>query len=142
MTSAQRDTVRYGYPNRRTPEVIAGLVNDGSADRVAREAVREAVRRGASLRFVQILRPGLGREEIEQADSATFRSAMRALRGHPRTPSSFELVQGDPTTELIARSRAAAVLVVGEDEPAGGGSVAERCRRDALCAVRTVRRSC
>ena len=48
---------------------------------MAKAAVTEAVRRGARLRFVQIVEEGLSPDERAEADQATFRAAVHALRG-------------------------------------------------------------
>jgi len=118
--------------------VVAGLVNDGSAVRVAKAAVQEAVRLGATVRFIQVIPEGVDEDALAAADTATFRAALRALRGHPRTPSTFELVQGEPQQVLVDRSRHAAVLFVGADHSIPGAFVADYCRRHASCAVQTV----
>ena len=129
-----------GAFHRHPTEVVAGLVNDGSALPVAAAAVREAVRRRLPVRFLQLVAgvPGTGHDS-SVADEATFRAGLHALHGHPRTPSTFELVIGDPATQVVARSRGAVVLVVGNhpsDER--GPSLADYCRAHADCAVHAV----
>ncbi len=112
-------------------DVVAGLINDGSADAVTQAAVREAARRGSRVRFVQIAPPGLDPDERQDLDRATFRSALRALRGH-RVPCSFQIVDGDPGTVLVQQSQDAALLVVGH-------GVARHSQQHARCDVLTVR---
>lgn len=120
------------------PDVVAGLVNDGSAFRVARAAVAEALRRGGRVRFVQVAGEGLSVEEREGVDRATFRAALRAMKGMRGVPCTFEVVDGDPAATLVERSRTAELLVVGSDRQGAGHDVAERCAREAGCAVLTV----
>lgn len=126
-------TVRH-----QTPDVVAGLVNDGSAYPVARAAVAEALRRGGRVRFVQVAGAGLSADERDGVDRATFRAALRAMKGMRGVPCTFEVVDGDPAATLVERSRTAELLVVGTDRPGAGHDVAERCARDAGCAVLTV----
>jgi hypothetical protein len=125
--------------HRRPTEVVAGLVNDGSALPVAAAAVREAVRRRLPVRFLQLVAGIPGNDSSAGADEATFSAGLHALHGHPRTPSTFELVIGDPATQVVARSRGAVVLVVG-DHPRDerGPSLADYCRAHADCAVQAV----
>ena len=108
MTTVPRVTSRTGTTGPPGP-VVAGLVNDGSAVGVARAAVREAIRLGTTVHFVQVMSQTLSEADLADADRATFSAALRALRGHPRTPSTFELVRGDPQEVLVERSRGAAV---------------------------------
>ncbi|MGV1008944.1 MAG: hypothetical protein ACOYBY_10110 [Dermatophilaceae bacterium] len=117
-------------------DVVAGLANDGRAEGVARVAVTEARARGARLRFIQVVRDGLSAHERADADQATFRAAVRALRGFRGIPCRFELVTGDPTATFVELAHAASVIIVGQ----GGGwdSMARRCRDDGECPVITV----
>jgi hypothetical protein len=115
-------------------EVIAALVNDGSALPVARAAVLEATTRHCGVRFVQVVGPELDAE----ADTATFQCALTALRGHPRLRCTFEVVSRSPGDRLVERSRRATVLVVGDDRPESATSVAAYCQRHAACAVQLV----
>jgi hypothetical protein len=119
-------------------EVIAGLVNDGSALPVARAAVHEAATRHCAVRFVQVVGVDLDAEARTEADAATFQAALTALRGHPRLRCTFEVVSGSPGRKLVERSRRAAVLVVGDDDPGSGASVAAYCQRHAACVVQLV----
>lgn len=132
-------------PRRSTPsarlttgEVVAGLVNDGSAEAVANAAVAEAARLGCDVRFVQAITSRLGSDDSTAADDATFHAALHALRGHSRVRCTFEAVRGDPATLLVTRSRQAALLVVGEDRAAATVKVAEHCRAWAACTVKVV----
>ncbi|MBK8469658.1 MAG: universal stress protein [Candidatus Phosphoribacter sp.] len=131
-------------PSRTVPyqpglsgDVVAGLLNDGHAEGVARAAVGEAVRRGARLRFVQVVDEGLSAQERADADQATFRAAVRALRGVRGIPCRFEVVTGDPTPTLLELTRGAAALIVGDDQDTGQ-QIARRCIAHAECPVVTV----
>ncbi len=126
----------------KLPDVVAGLVNDGSAYMVARAAVVEAVRRAGRVRFVQVAEPDLDLDERDGVDRATFRSALRAMRGMGTVPCTFELVAGDPATVLVERSQSAALLVVGADRPGVGHDVAACCQQRAGCEVLTVDCNC
>ena len=53
VTTTLRDTHRFGYPSRQPAEVVAVLVDDGSAAAVAIVAVEEAVDREAPGLFLQ-----------------------------------------------------------------------------------------
>jgi nucleotide-binding universal stress UspA family protein len=119
-----------------TGDVVAGLLNDGRAERVARVAVDEALRRGARLRFIQVVEAGLSPDEIADADQATFRAAVRALRGFRGIPCRFEVVTGDPTAMLVELAHSASALIVGEGEHDEG--LADRIRVLADCPVVTV----
>jgi nucleotide-binding universal stress UspA family protein len=131
---------RRSAPSARltSGEVVAGLVNDGSADAVAHAAVAEAARLGCDVRFVQAITSRLGSDDSASEDEATFHAALRALRGHSRVRCTFEAVRGDPGTVLVARSRQAAMLVVGEDRSTAKTKVAEHCRSWAACTVKVV----
>jgi hypothetical protein len=98
QNASDSGAARLGAFHRHPTEVVAGLVNDGSALPVAAAAVREAVRRRLPVRFLQLVTgvPGTGHDSSAEADEATVRAGLHALHGHPRTPSTFELVIGDP----------------------------------------------
>ncbi|MEP7034440.1 MAG: hypothetical protein ABI662_01875 [Dermatophilaceae bacterium] len=123
---------------RHPRDVVAGLVNDGMATLVATAAVREAVHRGARVRFVQVLPPGLTAEDRSEMDGAMFGVALRALHRERRVPCTFETVEGDAAPMLVDRSNGAAVLVVGRDAPAAVVRVGQYCQEHALCDVLTV----
>ncbi|GAB3589182.1 hypothetical protein GCM10027446_00820 [Angustibacter peucedani] len=135
---AHHDRTRPTSPPRAVADVVAGLVNDGSAAAVAGAAVHEAARRGARVRFLQVVPPGSSDEERAEIDRATFRAALQGLRGVRRLPCTFEVVDGDAAEVLVARSRGAGLLVVGRDLPASDHDVAQRCQRLAACDVLTV----
>lgn len=119
-------------------DVVAGLVNDGMATLVAGAAVREAVKRGSRVRFVQVLPAGLNAEDRAEMDVAMFGVALRALHRQRRVPCTFEVVEGDAGRRLVERSRDAAVLVVGRDAPDAVDSVGRYCQEFACCDVLTV----
>jgi len=120
------------------PEVIAGLVNDGSARAVAAAAVREAADRVARVRFVQVIPVGERAQGDTGADDAVFTTALGALRGHSRIHCTFELATGEAHRVLVERSHRASLLVVGEDQSTPEASIAQYCRLHASCDVRTV----
>ena len=126
-----------GYPPRRPAEVVAVLEDGGSAARVARVAVDEAVQRGLPVRFLEVMGPHLDDESRATAEEILFRAGLRALRGHPRTHSVFEVVRGHVASVVRQRSHAAVLVVVGED-PEPGRTLATRCLAAAECPVRTV----
>jgi hypothetical protein len=141
MTRLTRDTHRYGYPSRQPPEVIALLVNDGSAGTVAAAAVHEAVQRQAPIRFLQLVPEGYDAIARALAEEATFKVALHALHGHPRTHSVFEVVPSHESAAIRSRSRDAALIVVGVDsdgESSPRPALARRCEQVALCPVQTV----
>lgn len=138
MTRGRPDLTDRAY--EPVLDVVAGLVAGPSAASVARTAVREALTRGARVRFVQVLTPR-GSEADRDADGAsTFAAALRALRERPRVPVSFEVAVGEPGPTLVERSRRAGLLVVGEDRPQAAPQVARYCRDHAECEVRTASR--
>jgi nucleotide-binding universal stress UspA family protein len=119
--------------------VIAVVMDDDSTGAIARVAVQEAVSRGAPVRFIQIVPTHLDDEACSVAEESVFRAALHALRGHPRTPSVFEVVRSHVLTVVRSRSRHAALVVVGSDGVRVGGlSVSEQCLAAAGCPVRTV----
>ena len=157
MARTLRDTRRYGYPSRQPPEVVAVLLDDGSARAVASVAVKEAVQRQAPVRFLQLISSHNDDDGRSLAEEAMFRAGLRALHGHPRTHSVFEVVRSHPAAVVRNRSRDAALVVVAIDEPVGERvgervgkrvyesgeapgqrSLADRCRSVASCPVRTV----
>jgi hypothetical protein len=141
VATTLRDTHRFGYPSRQPAEVVAVLLDDGSALAVASVAVKEAVQRQAPVRFLQVVSSYHDDEGRSVAEEAMFRAGLHALHGHPRTHSVFEVVRRRPTAVVRTRSRDAALVVVGVDEheeTAGRRSLAERCRGVASCPVRTV----
>ncbi len=125
-------------PPHRPRDVVAGLVNDGMATLVATAAVREAVHRGARVRFVQVMPAGLSAEDRSEMDVAMFGVALRALHRQRRVPCTFETVEGDAARMLVERSTGAAVLVVGRDAPAAVVRVGQYCQEHAACDVLTI----
>ena len=119
-------------------DVVAGLVNDGSATLVAGAAVREAVHRGTRVRFIQVLPTGLSAEDRSERDVAMFGVALRALHRQRRVPCTFETVEGDTAQTLVERSRGAAVLVLGRDSPGAVERVGQYCQEHSFCDVLTV----
>jgi hypothetical protein len=119
-------------------DVVAGLVNDGSAYAVARAAAREAAQRGSRVKFVQVAAPGISSEERDDLDRATFKAALRALKGLHRVPCTFEVVDGEAGPALVEHSAGAGLLVVGRDAPRADHDVARHCQANARCDVLTV----
>ncbi|GMA39391.1 hypothetical protein GCM10025883_14360 [Mobilicoccus caccae] len=122
-------------------DVVAGLVPGPSAGRVARAAVREAVGRGARVRFVQVLEPGTDEKERDAGGELTFAAALKALRESSRVPVSFEIAVGEAGPVLVQRSRGAGLLVVGSDDPHEMSALAVYCLEHASCDVLTARPS-
>jgi nucleotide-binding universal stress UspA family protein len=124
------------------PDVVAGLVHDGLAPLVALAAVREAVRRGSRVRFLQVLPAGLSEADHAGVEAALFSIAIKALHAQPRVPCTFESVVGTPATTLVEQSRHAALLVVGHDAPESHEksqvAVAEYCQEHCACEVLVV----
>ena len=124
------------------PDVVAGLVHDGMAPLVALAAVREAVRRGSRVRFLQVLPAGLSEEDHAGVEAALFGIAIKALHAQPRVPCTFESVVGPPAPTLVEQSRHAALLVVGHDAPESHETsrvaVAEYCQEHCQCEVLVV----
>jgi hypothetical protein len=119
------------------PEVVAGIVNDGSAALVAQTAVRLARELAGRVRFVQVLSEGLDDHERADAEAATFRAALQALHGRPRVQATFEAPIGDPRELLVQRSRLAMALVIGPDTPGVGAkhAVVAYCQAHSGCRV-------
>lgn len=131
--------------------MVACMPDGPLAAAVARTAVREAVRRGARVRFLRVLRAGVGDQERAAADDWTFSAALRALREAPRVRVAFETAEGDAESIVVDRSRQAGVLVVAGEplgsQPSGAGrphrgegGIAEYCRGHAGCPVLVVDR--
>ncbi|WP_219107959.1 universal stress protein [Austwickia sp. TVS 96-490-7B] len=134
-------TTHRPHPAAKRPavgDVVAGLVGDDTTSSVTRAAVREAMARGARVRFLQVLRDGMTPEERAACDEATFTAALRALREAPRLPVTFEVVDGEPAPTFVRRSEGASVLVVAQDQPAEDDGVARYCLSHAPCDVLTV----
>jgi len=135
MTTS-RSPSAISYAPGLVGDVVAGLANDGRADGIAQVAVAEARRRGARLRFLQIVHESLTPHERADADQATFRAAVRALRGFRGIPCRFELVTGDPTATFLELAHSASVIIVGEGS--SWREVALQCQADSDCQVITV----
>ena len=70
---------------------------------ILRHALQEADRRGAHLRVVRVLPPGVGRDDVVAADSSMGRLAS-LLPGPGSGPTRVEVVVGDPVEVLVERS--------------------------------------
>ncbi len=114
------------------------MVNNVFASAVGAAAVREAAARGARIRFLQVLPPGMSAEDHANAASVLFEVALKSLHRHQRIPCTFETVVGDAREMLVERSRGAALLVVGADAPGAKVSVADYCEKHCQCAVLVV----
>jgi hypothetical protein len=79
-------------------------------------------------------------EARARVEEGTFRAGLHALRGHPRTPSVFEVIRRRPAAAVRRRSQSAALLVIGIAEQLAREprSLTERCAQAANCPVRTV----
>lgn len=138
MTSSTTTSPGTVRQDALRPEVIAGLVNDGSAQRVAVASLGYAMAHDMSVCFVHVVTPVAQRQGVEDVDEATFSAAMAAMRGHGELRCSFEVLHGDPEQVLVERSRGAGLLVVGDDLSNLDASIAAYCRRHAACDVLTV----
>ncbi|WP_168581634.1 universal stress protein [Gephyromycinifex aptenodytis] len=123
------------------PDVVAGLLAGATTSAVAKAAVREALARGARVRFLQVMRLGVSEQERADSEERTFAAALKAIREAPRVPVTFEAAEGEPGRVLVDRSIDASVLVVGTDDPLLPASVAAYCLEHAACDVLTVRPS-
>lgn len=119
-------------------EVVVGLVNDGSARRVAVAGLDDALAHGMSVSFVHVVSAVAQRQGADDLGDTTFAAALDAMRGHGRVRCAFEVLQGDPGRVLVERSRTAGLLVIGSDTPTPRASIADYCRRHAGCTVLTV----
>lgn len=126
------------HPSKFPGDVIAGLVNNVMATAVAGAAVREAVRRGARVRFLQVLPEGLSTEDHANVASVLFKVALQSLHGAHRLPCTFETVVGLAPETLVERSRHAALLVVGADDQDASVKVAGYCEEHGECDVLVV----
>jgi hypothetical protein len=142
-------SIRTPHTHPSGPEVVAGLVNDGSAAAVAAEAVHLANLHEASIRFVQVVPTALDSFERADAETATFAAGLHALHHGRHRGATFESPVGDPGRLLVDRSAKAIALVIGEDRatgpdaPIGTGdaaAVSAYCVAHARCPVHVVRR--
>lgn len=122
-------------------EVVAGLVNDGSAQAVADAAVELSRRFGAPLRFVYVVPTGTPVSATSEVKALSFATALRSLRHGDKQRVTFESPAGDPSQTLVQRSAKARALVVGEDhtdpsEP--HRTIAAYCVQHARCEVHVV----
>lgn len=115
------------------------LLDDGSAGPIAVVAVHEAVARQLPVRFLQVVPLGLDAEARALTEETLFRAGLHALRGHPRTRSIFETMPTPTSRAVRARSRHAALLVVGDGPPPSGNPLpANEPDSAVLCPVRVV----
>ncbi|MDQ2826264.1 MAG: hypothetical protein M3Y04_04805 [Actinomycetota bacterium] len=140
MTTTVQNAHRFGNASPRPAEVVAVLINDGSAQRVASVAVQEAVERHAIVRFLQVVSAHLDEEGRSLVEETMFRTGLHALRRHSHMHSVFEVVTSNPPALVGSRSRGAALVVVGLDDhdSPGARSLADQVRGVAGCPVRTV----
>ncbi len=117
-------------------DVVAGLLDDALATAVGAMAVREAVARGARLRFLQVLTGGVGMTEHARVAAVLFDIATASLAGVPMLAVTFETVVGTAPQMLVERSRGAVLLVVGADDSGARTAVAaycvEHCESDVM----------
>jgi hypothetical protein len=88
MTCTAGATQRLGYPSREPAEVVALLVDDGSAASVAAVAVQEAVERQAPVRFLQVVPAHLDAEARSLVEERMFRRDCTPCVGTPERPAS------------------------------------------------------
>ncbi|MFR9728001.1 universal stress protein [Saccharopolyspora sp. MS10] len=141
-----------------TGGVVVGIDGSGTAREAVKWAVREAVRRGVPLRIVyaDVFASAAARTDAHQPEySGTFRTEVRRLLTEAAEAAALErpaaavrtaAVPGSPASVLMAESRAAAVVVVG-DRGLGGftgllaGSVATAVAAHAHTTTVVVRGS-
>lgn len=122
------------------PDVVAGLVPGTGSSTVAKAAVREAVSRGARVRFLQVVPSDADDHDRAALDTAMFSAALKGLRESAKVPpTTFEIVEGDARTLLVEHSREALLLVVGSDDGHEASDLAAYCQEHAECDVLTVR---
>ncbi|MGI5132834.1 universal stress protein [Pseudonocardia sp. CA-107938] len=137
--------------------IVVGVDGSDIALRAVRWAAREARRRRAPLRlvlaFTQVAdyvvgHPALGRRTwdllLDRARQSLRAAAIAARRVEPAVSVMEELVIGFPTQVLVDESRAATLVVVGEQGTGGftaalTGSVAVSVAAHAACPVVVVR---
>ncbi len=119
-------------------EVVAGLVDGPLATAVAAATVREAVARGARIRFLQVLPAGLSAVAHTTAAEFLFGVAMTSLAGVGMLPVTFETVVGTAPQMLVERSRGALLLVVGADAPEAWPRAASYCLEHVECPLLVV----
>ena len=118
--------------------VLAGLVHDGTAERVARVAAAEAARQGVRLEVLHVT-AGWALDPDRAAEDRLFGIVLRAVRDHRTLRFSFQSVAGDPSDRLVERSARASLLVPCADS-GPGREVAAECQRRARCPVLVVDR--
>lgn len=138
LSSSQTIRPRAVQSNPARTEVVVGLVNDGSARRVALAGLQHALAHGMSVSFVNVVSAGAKRQGAEDLGDTAFAAALDAMRGHGRVRCAFEVIPGDPERVLVARSRTAGLLVIGSDTSTPRASIAGYCRLHAGCTVLTV----
>lgn len=116
-------------PLSHAGDVVAGLVNNVLASAVGAAAFREAAARGARIRFLQVLPPGMSADDHASAASVLFDVALKSLQQTRRMPCIFETVVGTAPETLVELSRGAALLVVGADAPDAEIRVADYCEQ-------------
>ena len=93
MTTAALTTVtidpRTARPRSSPTEVIAGLVNDGSARRVAVASLDYALAHDMSVSFVHVVSDDAERQGADDVGDATFAAVLDAMRGHGRLRCAF-----------------------------------------------------
>ena len=141
MTTCPSADVATAVPpsvHRDAPEIVAWLVDDGSASAVARTAFREAAHRGGWVRFVELTPANTLASSGAEHERAAFRAVLQARDGLSPVPHSFEVAAGNLPRRLLRSSRGAALLVVGRHLHAGEDELARACRHHAPCDVLTV----
>lgn len=139
MTTVTRPSLPPRYRRSQpTPEVVAALVDDSTAEAVARAAVRTAKRLGARVRFLQMVVDGhRDLEATAASDHRTFLAAMEALQGS-NLRGAFEVVSTDATDRLVEIGAHATRLVLWDDRAEAGASLVARCLGRGICPVQLV----
>lgn len=131
-----------------TFRIVVGVDGSEGGERALHWAVREAARRGATVRAVTawtwagvdaatVSGPEEARRHVEDM---LGKAIVAELNNDPRVPVSTEIVHGPAGPALVDAARGADLLVLGRHGHgrifhAVVGSVAEHCIREAPCPV-------
>lgn len=104
MTTCPSADVATAVPpsvHRDAPEIVAWLVDDGSASAVARTAFREAAHRGGWVRFVELTPANTLASSGAEHERAAFRAVLQA-RGRTVTGAVFVRGGGWQSAHAVA----------------------------------------
>jgi nucleotide-binding universal stress UspA family protein len=130
-------------------EIVVGINGSAASSLALRWAAEEARLRAAPLRIVHTWEVPSGegmvagaafREATEQEALERAMTWVETALGTPDAPGTVEITEGPAAAVLVARSRAAALLVLGTQAHSGirrliSGSVSHFCLSHATCPV-------